>query len=139
MSANPAPAENAAPDLFTAPLAASDPELAEAILRREIDARPPRVGSGQVGLFDPASQHGKGDPAGERLGERGCVFIVTKGNTALRLFELTQFLGAAGMAKPYWPERLEILPEMPRTPSGKIQKFKLRAMAADLRPEAMQR
>jgi acyl-coenzyme A synthetase/AMP-(fatty) acid ligase len=40
------------------------------------------------------------------------------------------------MAKPYWPERLEILPEMPRTPSGKIQKFKLRAMAADLKPEA---
>jgi cyclohexanecarboxylate-CoA ligase len=72
----------------------------------------------------------------ERLGERGCVFIVTKGNAALRLFELTRFLGAAGMAKPYWPERLEILPEMPRTPSGKIQKFKLRAMAADLKPEA---
>ena len=75
----------------------------------------------------------------ERLGERGCVFIVTKGNAALRLVELTQFLGAEGMAKPYWPERLEILPEMPRTPSGKIQKFKLRAMAADLKPEAMQR
>jgi len=75
----------------------------------------------------------------ERLGERGCAFIVTKGNAALRLFELTEFLGAAGMAKQYWPERLEILPEMPRTPSGKIQKFKLRAMAADLKPEAMQR
>ena len=75
----------------------------------------------------------------ERLGERGCAFIVTKGNAALRLVELTEFLGAAGMAKQYWPERLEILPEMPRTPSGKIQKFKLRAMAADLTPEAMQR
>ena len=75
----------------------------------------------------------------ERLGERGCAFIVTKGNVALRLVELTEFLGAAGMAKQYWPERLEILPEMPRTPSGKIQKFKLRAMAAGLKPEAMQR
>ena len=75
----------------------------------------------------------------ERLGERGCAFIVTKGNAALRLVELTEFLGAAGMAKQYWPERLEILPEMPRTPSGKIQKFKLRAMAADLKPETLQR
>ena len=75
----------------------------------------------------------------ERLGERGCAFIVTKGNVALRLVELTEFLGAAGMAKQYWPERLEILPEMPRTPSGKIQKFKLRAMAADLKPAAKRR
>jgi cyclohexanecarboxylate-CoA ligase len=75
----------------------------------------------------------------ERLGERGCAFIVTKANTALRLVELTEFLDAAGMAKQYWPERLEILEEMPRTASGKIQKFKLRAMAADLKPEAMQR
>jgi cyclohexanecarboxylate-CoA ligase len=75
----------------------------------------------------------------ERLGERGCAFIVTKANTALRLVDITEFLDAAGMAKQYWPERLEILAEMPRTPSGKIQKFKLRAMAADLKPEAMQR
>jgi cyclohexanecarboxylate-CoA ligase len=27
------------------------------------------------------------------------------------------------------PERLEILSELPRTPSGKIQKFKLRELA----------
>jgi cyclohexanecarboxylate-CoA ligase len=67
-----------------------------------------------------------------RLGERGCAFIVTKPNAALALGELTQFLGQAGMAKQYWPERLEILKEMPRTPSGKIQKFKLRALAAGL-------
>ena len=30
------------------------------------------------------------------------------------------------MSKPYWPERLEIVEELPRTPSGKIQKFVLR-------------
>jgi cyclohexanecarboxylate-CoA ligase len=30
------------------------------------------------------------------------------------------------MARQYLPERLEVVPEMPRTPSGKIQKFKLR-------------
>jgi cyclohexanecarboxylate-CoA ligase len=33
------------------------------------------------------------------------------------------------MARQYMPERLEILPELPRTPSGKIQKFKLRDIA----------
>lgn len=33
------------------------------------------------------------------------------------------------MALPYMPERLEILPELPRTPSGKVQKFRFREMA----------
>jgi cyclohexanecarboxylate-CoA ligase len=37
------------------------------------------------------------------------------------------------MAKPYWPERLELIAEMPRTPSGKIQKFKLCELAAALK------
>ena len=35
----------------------------------------------------------------------------------------------ARLAKNYWPERLEIVEEFPRTPSGKIQKFKLRKIA----------
>ena len=65
-----------------------------------------------------------------RLGERACVFVVAKPNTRPTLDELTRFLGAEGMAKPYWPERLELVAEMPRTPSGKIQKFKLREIAA---------
>jgi cyclohexanecarboxylate-CoA ligase len=68
----------------------------------------------------------------ERLGERGCAFVVTKASASLELSELTRFLAAAGMAKQYWPERLELLAEMPRTASGKIQKFRLRAMAASL-------
>ena len=36
------------------------------------------------------------------------------------------------MAKTYWPERLVLVEEMPRTPSGKIQKFKLREQATKL-------
>jgi cyclohexanecarboxylate-CoA ligase len=42
------------------------------------------------------------------------------------------YLAAQQMAKQYWPERLEIIAEMPRTPSGKIQKFQLREAAAKL-------
>lgn len=63
--------------------------------------------------------------ADERLGERACAVVVAEGS-APSLTELTEFLDAAGMAKQYWPERLEVRPEMPRTPSGKIQKFRLR-------------
>jgi cyclohexanecarboxylate-CoA ligase len=69
----------------------------------------------------------------ERLGERACAFVVPKPNTSLALAELTQFLAQQGMTKQYWPERLELVPEMPRTPSGKIQKFRLREMAASLK------
>jgi cyclohexanecarboxylate-CoA ligase len=68
----------------------------------------------------------------ERLGERGCVFVTFRAGASLDLSELTQFLQEQGMAKQYWPERLELLTEMPRTPSGKIQKFKLRELAATL-------
>jgi cyclohexanecarboxylate-CoA ligase len=66
----------------------------------------------------------------DRLSERACVFVRPKADAQLDLGELTCFLAAQGMAKPYWPERLELLTEMPRTPSGKIQKFKLREIAA---------
>jgi len=67
-----------------------------------------------------------------RLGERPCAFVVAKPGAGLELAELTRFLAEQGMAKPYWPERLELVAEMPRTPSGKIQKFKLREAAAKL-------
>jgi cyclohexanecarboxylate-CoA ligase len=45
------------------------------------------------------------------------------------LADITTYLEAQRMARQYMPERLEILPELPRTPSGKIQKFKLRDIA----------
>ena len=34
----------------------------------------------------------------------------------------------AKVAKQYWPERLKVIEQMPLTPTGKIQKFKLREM-----------
>ena len=43
--------------------------------------------------------------------------------------ELISFLKGHKLAKEYLPERLEIIAEMPKTPSGKIQKFKLRKVA----------
>jgi cyclohexanecarboxylate-CoA ligase len=69
-----------------------------------------------------------------RLGERACAFIVAKPNTLVTLADVRTFLEGHGMAKQYWPERLELRSEMPRTPSGKIQKFKLRELAANLDP-----
>lgn len=66
----------------------------------------------------------------ERLGERGCAVVVPDGD-APTLEELTAFLDGQRMAKQYWPEMLDIRDEMPRTPSGKIQKFVLRQQLRD--------
>ena len=46
--------------------------------------------------------------------------------------EVLHYLDEKGTAKQYWPEILQVIDEMPRTPSGKIQKFKLREMAQAL-------
>ncbi len=63
----------------------------------------------------------------ERLGERACA-VITSPAADLTLQALTGYLHEAGMARQFWPERLVLMDEMPHTPSGKIQKFKLREM-----------
>ena len=47
----------------------------------------------------------------------------------LSFAEIVAYLKAQQMAQQYIPERLELVNELPRTPSGKIQKFKLRETA----------
>ena len=70
-----------------------------------------------------------------RLGERGCLFVTLRPGAALDFTGMQRHLEAQQLAKQYWPERLEIIDEMPRTPSGKIQKYKLREVAAARGPE----
>ena len=65
----------------------------------------------------------------ERLGELGCCFVTLNPGTALSFGEMIDFLRAQGIAKNYLPERLEVVEAMPRTASGKIQKFALREIA----------
>lgn len=69
-----------------------------------------------------------------RLGERACAFVVLRRGATLDFDRMQHYLGACQAAKHYWPERLEIVDELPRTPSGKIQKFVLRERAKALRP-----
>ncbi|MAF48124.1 MAG: AMP-binding protein [Rhodospirillales bacterium] len=61
-----------------------------------------------------------------RLGEKACAFVVTRPGSSLDFDEMIAFLLAADMSKTYLPERLELIGDMPRTASGKIQKYKLR-------------
>lgn len=69
-----------------------------------------------------------------RLGERGVAYVIPKSGQTFTLDEMQRFLAEHRMAKNYWPEYLQVVNEFPRTPSGKIQKFKLREMAkADIK------
>jgi cyclohexanecarboxylate-CoA ligase len=67
----------------------------------------------------------------ERLGERACAVVVTKPGQSLDFAGLVDFLKAQKVALQYIPERLTVLDAMPATPSGKIQKFKLREMVKE--------
>jgi len=69
----------------------------------------------------------------ERLGELGCCFITLQPGRRLSFEDMKEFLSERKVAKSYWPEHLEIIAEMPRTASGKIQKFQLREMAKTVR------
>lgn len=71
-----------------------------------------------------------------RLVERACAFVVPRPGHAIDLDGIRDFLKAEGVARNYWPERIEIVEAMPRTASGKIQKFRLREIAADFAGEA---
>ena len=56
------------------------------------------------------------------LGERACLFVTLVEGATLELDEVTKHLESLGIAKMRWPERLEIVDEMPMTPTRKIIK-----------------
>jgi cyclohexanecarboxylate-CoA ligase len=65
------------------------------------------------------------------LGERACCFVVLRPGTAdLHLDELQSWLGGHHVAKLKWPERLELIDDMPMTPTRKVMKGELARRAA---------
>jgi acyl-CoA synthetase len=63
----------------------------------------------------------------ERFGEHGCAFFrMQDGAEAPDLDAVRTHLAAAGLARQKWPEEIRSVDELPRTPSGKVQKFVLR-------------
>jgi cyclohexanecarboxylate-CoA ligase len=65
------------------------------------------------------------------LGERACAFVVA-GDAPPALADITSYLTSCHIARHKLPEYLIITPALPRTPSGKIQKFLLRQEAVRL-------
>jgi acyl-CoA synthetase (AMP-forming)/AMP-acid ligase II len=85
------------------------PSEIEALIRRH----PAVVDVAVVGIAD------------ERLGEKTCACIVTREGSDLDLDQLVSHLTEAGLATFKLPQRLELFAELPKTPTGKIQKFEL--------------
>jgi acyl-CoA synthetase (AMP-forming)/AMP-acid ligase II len=68
----------------------------------------------------------------ERLGEHGCAFFrMQPGSEPPDLEAVRAHLAAAGLTRQKWPEELRVVDELPRTPSGKVQKFVLRQRLRD--------
>jgi acyl-CoA synthetase (AMP-forming)/AMP-acid ligase II len=77
---------------------------------------PKVAGVAVVGVPDP------------RLQERACAVVTLEpGADGFTMEEMKAFLDEKRVARQYWPESLEVVGELPRTASGKIQKFQLRA------------
>ncbi len=67
------------------------------------------------------------DVPDERLGERACACVVLDSyTTKLGLNDLKKIAAQKGVAKYKWPERLQIMKNLPLTSSGKLKREELR-------------
>jgi cyclohexanecarboxylate-CoA ligase len=70
--------------------------------------------------------------ADERLGERAAAVVVPHDATnPPTLADRTAFLAERRMSKHFWPEKIAIVGELPRTATGKIQKFRIKDLITD--------
>jgi acyl-CoA synthetase (AMP-forming)/AMP-acid ligase II len=62
----------------------------------------------------------------ERLGEGVCAFVIAQPGHGIDVAGMAAFLEQAGLARQKFPERVELVEDLPRTASGKVQKNVLR-------------
>jgi non-ribosomal peptide synthetase component E (peptide arylation enzyme) len=67
-----------------------------------------------------------------RLGEAICAYIVPTSGDRPDCATLSAYLNVRGLARQKWPERVEYIESMPKTASGKVQKYELRRMALEI-------
>ena len=64
--------------------------------------------------------------ADEKYGERVCAFVVVNSGQSFDLHAAAAYFAQCGLARQKTPERIVVVPELPRTASGKVQKHLLR-------------
>ncbi len=65
-----------------------------------------------------------------RLGEGVCAFVIPQPGQTVDVAALAAFLEKAGLARQKFPEHVEVVDDLPRTASGKVQKNVLRERIA---------
>lgn len=68
-----------------------------------------------------------------KTGEAICAFVVLRAGETLDLGEISRHIAAAGMARQKTPAHVELVAELPKTPSGKVRKDLLRLQARAFR------
>jgi len=83
-------------------------------------------------LMHPAIHNVACVPMPDRvLGEKMCAFAIVRAGQFITLAEMTAFLNEHGLARYKHPERLEIIPELPISGFGKVQKNVLTAQITE--------
>jgi acyl-CoA synthetase (AMP-forming)/AMP-acid ligase II len=82
--------------------------------------------------LDPVAEVSVVAAPDERMGEHAAAVVRTRdGQPAPTLDDVRRHLADAGLARQKWPESIHQVDEFPRTPSGKVQKFRLRQQLRD--------
>ena len=62
----------------------------------------------------------------ERLGEKGCAFVVLRSGASLTLEDVRSHMESLRITRQKWPEDLRIVDVLPTTATGKVRKVELR-------------
>ncbi|MGH8984295.1 MAG: class I adenylate-forming enzyme family protein, partial [Acidimicrobiia bacterium] len=81
----------------------------------EVSTHPAVTLAAVVGMPDPV------------FGERVCAYVELRDGTTLSLEQLVTHLAERGVSKEWFPERLVVVDELPRSSGGKVAKGELRA------------
>ena len=66
-----------------------------------------------------------------KTGEAVCAFIVTRRGETIDGVEIAEMVAKAGLARQKAPVHVQLVSELPKTPSGKVRKDQLRQQARD--------
>ena len=67
-----------------------------------------------------------------RLGERACAYVSLHAEASFDLDELVRFFSELDTARYTWPERVEVVDELPRNPIGKIDRIAISNLLQNL-------
>jgi acyl-CoA synthetase len=88
--------------------------LSAPAIEEEVAQHPANAVAAVVAMPDPV------------FGERVCLYAELQPGASLTLDDVVQFLGARGVTREWFPERLVVLETLPRASGGKVAKGELR-------------